>query len=110
MARGNRREAIVHDDGDSRLFLETFGEACGRTGREVFAWVHMDNHDHAVFRTPEPNLVAGMQWFQNADTRRLDTKRRLWGHLFGGAARPFPWRTGPPAREAVASGATACAS
>lgn len=31
MARGNRREAIVHDDGDRQLFLDTFAEACGRT-------------------------------------------------------------------------------
>ncbi len=29
----------------------------------------MDNHYHAVFRTPESNLVAGMQWFQNAFTQ-----------------------------------------
>jgi hypothetical protein len=50
----------------------------------------MDNHYHAVFRTPEPNLVAGMQWFQNAYTRRLNTKRRLWGHLFGGRYKAIP--------------------
>lgn len=48
------------------------------------AWVLMNNHYHAVFRTPEPNLVAGMQWFQNAFTRRLNARRHLWGHLFGG--------------------------
>jgi REP element-mobilizing transposase RayT len=90
MARGNRREAIVLDDGDRELFLDTFAEACGRTGWEVFAWVLMDNHYHAVFRTPEPNLVAGMQWFQNAYTRRLNAKRRLWGHLFGGRYKAIP--------------------
>ena len=82
MARGNRREPIVWDDGDRALFLETFAEACGRTGWEVFAWVLMDNHYHAVFRTPEPNLVAGMQWFQNAYTRRLNAKRQLCGGIF----------------------------
>jgi len=65
MARGDRREPIVLDDEDRTLFLDTFGEACGRTGWEVFAWVLLDNHYHAVFRSPEPNLVFGMQWFQN---------------------------------------------
>ena len=90
MARGNRREPIVHDDGDRALFAETFAEACGRTGWQVFAWVLMDNHYHAVLRTPEPNLVAGMQWFQNAFTRRLNSRRRLWGHLFGGRYRAIP--------------------
>jgi REP element-mobilizing transposase RayT len=90
MARGNRREAIVLDDGDRELFRETFAEACGRTGWEVFAWVLMDNHYHAVFRTPEPNLVAGMQWFQNAYTRRLNARHRFWGHLFGGRYKAIP--------------------
>lgn len=90
MARGNRGEAIVLDDGDRELFRETFAEACGRTGWEVFAWVLMDNHYHAVFRTPEPNLVAGMQWFQNAYTRRLNARRRFWGHLFGGRYKAIP--------------------
>jgi putative transposase len=90
MARGNRREPIVHDDGDRQLFLDTLAEACGRTGWRVFAWVLLDNHYHAVFRTPEPNLVAGMQWFQNAYTRRLNARRHFWGHLFGGRYKAIP--------------------
>ncbi len=90
MARGDRREPIVHDDGDRELFYDTFAEACGRTGWEVFGWVLMDNHYHAVFRTPEPNLVAGMQWFQNAFTRRLNARKHLWGHLFGGRYKAIP--------------------
>ena len=35
MARGNRREAIFHDDDDRRFFLATLAEACGMTGRRV---------------------------------------------------------------------------
>jgi putative transposase len=87
MARGNRREPIVFDDDDRELFVGTLGEACEMTGWEVFAWVLMDNHYHAVFRTPTANLVEGMRWFQNAYTRRLNGRRRLWGHLFGGRYR-----------------------
>lgn len=37
MARGDRREPIVFDDGDRDLFCDTFAEACGRTGWQVFA-------------------------------------------------------------------------
>ena len=44
----------------------------------------MSNHYHLVFKTPEPNLVAGMKWFQNTWTRRFNVRHRLWGHLFGG--------------------------
>lgn len=87
MARGNRREDIVRDDEDRQLFVDTFGEACLRAGWEVFAWVLMNNHYHAVFRTPQANLVEGMAWMQNTYTRRLNGRHRLWGHLFGGRYR-----------------------
>jgi hypothetical protein len=33
---------------------------------------------------PQVNLTAGLGWFQNAYTRRINTRHRLWGHLFGG--------------------------
>ena len=104
MARGDRREPIVFDDGDRELFYDTFAEACGRTGWEVFGWVLMDNHCHAAFRTPEPNLVAGMHWFQNAFTRRLSARKHLWGHLFGGRYKAVSVEdatTAPPLSPAV---------
>jgi hypothetical protein len=57
--RGDRREAIFQDDGDRRRFLETLGEACGRTGWRVHAYVLMSNHYHLMIETPQANLVAG---------------------------------------------------
>lgn len=84
MARGDRREPIVEDDEDRRMFVRSMGEVCDKTGWEILAWVLMKNHYHWILRTPEPNLVAGMKWFQNAYTRRLNTRHRLWGHVFGG--------------------------
>ena len=65
MARGDRREAIFHDDEDRRKFLAVLEEACGRTGWLCHAYVLMPNHYHLVIETPEPNLVAGMAWMQN---------------------------------------------
>ena len=84
LARGDRREPIVFDDEDRELVVATLSQVCAKSGWEVFAWVLMDNHYHLALRTPEPNLVEGMKWFQNAFTRRINTKHRLWGHLFGG--------------------------
>jgi REP element-mobilizing transposase RayT len=83
MARGNRREAIFIDDDDRRYFLKAVSEACGMTGWRVHAWVLMTNHYHFFIETPEPNLVNGMKWLQNAYTRRFNTRHRLWGRLFG---------------------------
>jgi putative transposase len=83
MARGNRREAIFLDEVDRRGFLKTLGDACGRTGWRVHAWVLMGNHYHLLIETPEPNLVEGMQWLQNTLTRRFNVRHRAWGRVFG---------------------------
>jgi putative transposase len=83
MGRGDRRENIIGDDKDRRMFIETFGEACEKTGWLVYAWVLMSNHYHLVFQTPQANLVAGMRWLQNTYTRRFNVGNQLWGHVFG---------------------------
>jgi putative transposase len=84
MAKGNRQEAIVHDEADRYRFIETLAEACGKTGWLVHAWVVMDTHYHAIIETPQGNLVAGMRWFQNTYTRRFNIRHRQGGHLFAG--------------------------
>ncbi|MGI8605419.1 MAG: transposase [Verrucomicrobiales bacterium] len=83
MARGNRRQAIFRDDDDRRFFLQRLGEACAMTGWRLHAWVLMNNHYHLLIETPEPNLVAGMQWLQNRYTRRFNVRHRARGRVFG---------------------------
>src|SRR5260370_27591214 len=83
MARGNRREKIFFDGDDRRFFLKALGEACAMTGWRVHGWVLMGNHYHLLVETPEPNLVAGMQWLQNTFTRRFNVRHRKWGRVFG---------------------------
>jgi len=39
LARGDRREAIVHDDGDREMFVATLTEACKKTGWQVLACI-----------------------------------------------------------------------
>ncbi len=84
MNRGDRREPIFRDDGDRLLFLETLGQACGKTDWQVHAWCLMLNHFHLVIETPKANLVAGMKWFLGTYTGRFNRKHKLYGHLFGG--------------------------
>jgi REP element-mobilizing transposase RayT len=90
MARGNSRALIFRDDRDRTLFVQTLGEACQRTGWQVHAWVLMGNHYHLVVETPEPNLVAGMKWLQNAYTRRFNARHRHWGRVFGDRYKAVP--------------------
>jgi REP-associated tyrosine transposase len=91
MARGDRREPIVRDDEDRRTFLRTLGEACERAGFRVHAYVLMTNHYHLLLETKEPNLSRGMGWLQNAFTRRIKTRHRLWGMSSEDATKRFWW-------------------
>ncbi len=84
MNRGDRQEPIFRDDGDRVLFLETLGQACGKTDWQVHAWCLMLNHFHLVIETPKANLVAGMKWLLGTYTGRFNRKHKLYGHLFGG--------------------------
>src|SRR5665811_1941820 len=59
MARGNQGRDIYADDRDRKLWLETLGEACEKTGWRIHAWVMMNNHYHLLLETPEANLVKG---------------------------------------------------
>src|SRR5438309_2187751 len=84
MNRGDRRESIFHDDADRQRFIETLGEACGKTGWQVHAYCLMPNHFHLVLETPQPNLVAGMKRFLGTHTGRFNRRHKLFGHLFSG--------------------------
>jgi len=82
--RGDRREDIFRDDADRIRFLETLGEACGKTGWHVLAYCLMSNHFHLVVETPQGNLVAGMKWFLGVYTKRFNIRHKWCGHLFAG--------------------------
>src|SRR5712675_1609618 len=87
MARTLRVEypgAIYLDETDRQSFLTTLGEACGKTGWQVHALCLMVNHFHLVVETPQPNLVAGMQWLLGTYTGRFNRRHKLFGHLFSG--------------------------
>ena len=77
--RDDRRESIYGGDADRELFLRTLGEACGRTGWRVHAYVLMSNHYHLMLETPEPNLVKGMHWLQRHLHRALQPASRPCG-------------------------------
>lgn len=75
MSRGDRREAIFHDDADHFDFLKTLAEACLKTSWQIHAYCLMGNHYHMVVETPEANLVAGMRWLQSTYTIRLNHRQ-----------------------------------
>src|ERR1035437_1816616 len=61
MARGNQGRDIYADERDRRLWLETLGEACAKTGWRIHAWVMMNNHYQLLLETPEAMKGPGKQ-------------------------------------------------
>ncbi len=84
MNRGDRREAIFHDDQDRQDFTKTLKEACDKTQWAVHAFCWMPNHFHLVLETPQANLVEGMKWLLGTYTSRFNRRHKLFGHLFSG--------------------------
>ncbi len=84
MSRGDRREAIYHDEVDRQEFLKTLAEACLKTGWQIHAFCLMGNHFHLVVETPSASLSAGRHWFLSAYTLRLNHRHQLSGHVFSG--------------------------
>ena len=82
--RGNYRADVFASDGAKEAFLKCLGEACEKTGWKVHGYVVMRNHYHLALETPEPNLVAGMQWLQSTYANRFNRFRGERGHVFQG--------------------------
>jgi REP element-mobilizing transposase RayT len=81
-ARGNERKAIYRDDRYRAHFLQLLGEAGGRFGLRIHAYVLMENHFHLLVETPEANLSRAMQWMhsnvrEQTSVRKM-TPRRCW--------------------------------
>jgi REP element-mobilizing transposase RayT len=84
LSRGNEQRAIVIDDKDRELFLDTLAQMSERFEVDIFAYVLMDNHYHLLFRTQRTNLSKSMQWFGATYTSRFNVKHNRSGHLFQG--------------------------
>jgi REP element-mobilizing transposase RayT len=81
-SRGNRRQAVYHDDDDRRRFLAMRDRVLFRCGWRQHAYCLMTNHFHLLIETPEPNLSVGMQWLKCNYAAYFNERHSLDGHLF----------------------------
>lgn len=84
ISRGNYRKDLFADEKTALAFEAALFEAAGRCRWKVFAYVIMSNHYHVALETPEPNLVAGMQWLQGTFATRFNRFHNERGHVFQG--------------------------
>lgn len=82
--RGNYRKELFLKEKTGEAFERCLFEAVSRCGWKLHAYVIMSNHYHLALETPEPNLVAGMQWLQSTFATRFNRLRKERGHVFQG--------------------------
>lgn len=83
-SRGDRREPIFIDEADRSIWLDVFGQVCGRFNWRCHAWCLMTNHYHLLVETPEPNLSRGMRQLNGVYTQRFNRRYGHVGHVFQG--------------------------
>ena len=83
--RGNYRRDVFAPKGAAEAFERGLGEAVGRFGWRLHAYVVMRNHFHLAVETPKPNLSLGMKWLQGTWVIRFN-------RIHGEAGRPFQGR------------------
>jgi len=99
--RGNYRSPIFSSDGAKAAFEQTLFEALDRFGWSLRAYVLMSNHFHLCVETPEPNLVAGMQWLESVYASRFNRYRKERGHVFQGRYKALLVEPGEPVLRVV---------
>ena len=86
-SRGDRREPIFVDDADRSMWLEVFGQICGRFKWRCHAWCLMTNNYHLLVETPEPNLSQGMRQLNGVYAQRFNRRYGHVGHVFQGRCK-----------------------
>ncbi len=89
VVRGVRRERIFFHADEYRAYLRLTGEACGRYGARVLAYVLMPNHVHLLLRVSEVPLGRPMQYLQGNFARWYNRRYGYAGHLFQGRYRAW---------------------
>ena len=83
-SRGHERTPIVRDDDDREKHVDGLQRTVETYGWHLCAFVLMTNHDHLFWKTPEPNLSAGMPYLNGSYTSCFNRRHRRAGHLFQG--------------------------
>lgn len=89
--RGNRKEQTFFNDEDYALYRSLLGEAAKKAGAEVWAYVLMPNHVHAIVVPPDEDglrrtFADAHRRYTNHINRRNGWTGHLWQGRFGSVA------------------------
>jgi putative transposase len=77
---GNNRQPMFVSDDDRSLCIGLLSTSAVKYGWDVKSYCLMDTHWHALIRTPEPNISAGMRRLNTAFSRHFNIRHGRSGH------------------------------
>ena len=81
--RGNRREAIVFEDGDHEIYRDLLAEQTAKAEVEVWAYCLMPNHVHPILNPARADgLGRAIGETHRRYTNFINARGRWTGHLF----------------------------
>jgi putative transposase len=81
--RGNRREAIVFEDGDHDIYRDLLAEQTRKAGVGVWAYCLMPNHVHLILTSMRADgLGLAVGEAHRRYTNFINARGRWTGHLF----------------------------
>jgi putative transposase len=88
--RGNRREAVFHDNYDYEKFLKLIIESKEKYAIKIYAYCLMPNHFHLVIYTKyADSLSQAMHWISSSYVRYYNKRYNISGHLWQGRYKSF---------------------
>ena len=88
--RGNRREAVFHDNYDYEKFLKLLIESKEKYAVKIYAYCLMPNHFHLVIYTKyADSLSQAMHWISSSYVRYYNKRYNISGHLWQGRYKSF---------------------
>lgn len=88
--RGNRREAVFHDNYDYEKFLKLLIESKEKYAIKIYAYCLMPNHFHLVIYTKyADSLSQAMHWISSSYVRYYNKRYNISGHLWQGRYKSF---------------------
>ena len=88
--RGNRREAVFHDNYDYDRFLKLLFESKEKYGIQFYAYYLMPNHFHLVIYAKVAEFSSkAMHWISSSYVRYYNKKYNISGHLWQGRYKSF---------------------
>lgn len=82
-SRGQNREPIFSERGDSLHFLELAEKMRERFRVHVYAYCLMPNHYHILVGTPDGNISQAVQWLNGSYGIWYNKTHNRTGHLYG---------------------------